>query len=90
MAKVWVGFCAVLVFCTPEVGSPKSHFHPLMLCVPLTVDWSEKDTGVPLQCPEFWKAAAGASRMFTWLLSDRVQPSLLVTVRVTLKMPVPE
>ena len=90
MAKVWVGFWEVLVFCMPEVGSPKSHFHPLILCVPLTVDWSVKVTGVPLHCPRLLNAAAGASSTFTKLLSERVQPSLLVTVRVTLKMPVPE
>ena len=43
--KEWVGFCKVDVLFTPEEGSPKFQFHPVIADPPLTCDKSVNDIG---------------------------------------------
>ena len=84
---MWVGFCAVEVLLVPLVGSPK--FHDQAVKEPTTaLEASVKVVAVPGHTVVLLKLGIGNGLTVTVLVeSVLVQPALVVTVSVGVKVP---
>jgi len=77
------GFCRVEKLLIPEVGSPKSQFHPVIIPPPLACDRSVNLADTSKQTDSKSKFAIGPGLISIAFVDKLEQPLEFVTVSVT-------